>query len=187
MTDQPRYPNTCYRISQLQAGPQIPWAHRSTGKQQPILDVVQQPGRTRVTRSGRPKSKIRQCRKIPSLTDVVSVRFNLDPPPILRLRYVSVQEGPAANRALEHANEEFKLNPRLFVLATLVRSEEGARPRDIIKDGRLLGSTVASPHMLRNDIEAVPCNLDLEGKLPSRCELPSLLTIVKRRPSICLW
>ena len=97
------------------------------------------------------------------------MRFNLDPPPILRLRYTSVNEGAAANRALEHANEDFKLNPRLFVIATLLRSHDGGRPREIIKDGRLLGSTVASPHMLRNDVEAVSCNMDLEGELISRC------------------
>lgn len=115
------------------------------------------------------------------------MRFNLDPPPILRLRYTSVQEGAAANRALENANTDFKLNPRLFIIATLLGSHEGARPRDIVKDGRLLGTTVASPHTLRNDIETVSCNMDLEGELLSRPWFQPLLTNGKRRYFFCFW
>lgn len=49
--------------ARLQAGPQMSLVHQATGKQQPFLDVVQEPGRTRVTRSGRPKSRFRQRRR----------------------------------------------------------------------------------------------------------------------------
>lgn len=115
------------------------------------------------------------------------MRFHLDPPPILRLQYTSVQEGPAANRALEHANTDFKLNPRLFIIATLLRSHEGPRPREVVKDGRLLGTTVASPHTLRNDIETVSCNMDLEGELLFRRKYQPLLTTVTRRYFFCFW
>ena len=46
--------------TRVQADPQTPLVHETTGKQQFILDVVQEPGRTRVTRRGRPKSRFLQ-------------------------------------------------------------------------------------------------------------------------------
>lgn len=57
MADQPWSSGAYYQTSSLQADRQEAWTHEAAGKQQAILDVVQEPGRTRVTRSGRPKSK----------------------------------------------------------------------------------------------------------------------------------
>lgn len=165
MTDQAWFPDAYYQSSQLQPDRQGTWAHEAA-RQQPILDVVQEPGRTRVTRSGRPKSKPLSIHEDCRVTDAVSVRFNLDPPPVLRLRYTSTDDRPAANRAVEHEHDHFKLNPRLFVIVSLLRAHEGAATRDIINDGRLLGSTVASPHKLRNETETAACNLDFEGDIP---------------------
>lgn len=165
MTDQAWFPDAYYQSSQLQPDRQETWAHEAA-RQQPILDVVQEPGRTRVTRSGRPKSRSSKLHGDCVLTDAVSVRFNLDPPPVLRLRYTSTEERPATTRAVEHGNDHFKLNPRLFVIVSLLRAHEGAPSRDIINDGRLLGSSVASPHKLRNETETAACNLDFEGDHP---------------------
>lgn len=115
------------------------------------------------------------------------MRFNLDPPPILRLRYTSSRGTVAANSNEESENAHFKLNPRLFVIATLLRSHDGARERDIIDDGRLLGSTIASPHKLRNDTETASCNLDFEGRLPFRSGSLLWLTTIIRWPTVRFW
>lgn len=187
MTDLPRFPNTCYQSLQSPAARQGPWTYQPAAGLQPILDVVQEPSRTRVTRSGRPKSKMRKCSELFELTDADAVRFNLEPPPVVRLRYSSTDHDVPTGALPEHENENFKLNPRLFVLATLLLSQEDPRARDIIKDGRLLGSTVASPHMLRNDIEAVSCDMDLESELLFRLCLQPRLTMVTRRPVFRLW
>lgn len=140
--------------------------------QQPMLSVVQQPIQTRVTRRDRPKRRRASCMTHSArLTGSCSVRFNLEPTPIVRLQYHSSTEVGSQDSVLPRRGGGYRLNPRLFLLASLFEISYPEMEETPVKDQRLLGSTISSSHALRNDDQCEHAGVDLEGEVCSRFPL----------------
>lgn len=97
------------------------------------------------------------------LTPAYLVRFSLEPTPIVRLRYHSLGQGGTQNLSSSERVDLYKLNPRIFLSASLLGLSDAEGCQRLITDQRLSGNTISSSHALRNEDQRRYLDIDLEG------------------------
>jgi hypothetical protein len=187
MTDQQLLPSAWYLGAGLPTAWSSPLAHLQAQEQRPVLEVVQQPVETRVTRRERPRCKDERPKDALHHADQDAVRFALEPPPIVRLRYCSLGHKDFSTAASNQRYDHYKLNPYFFMLALLVHPHDVNGCPDVVKEQGLLGNTVSSPYALRNDIECLPSGLDLASELSNQCDYQLPLIFMLRWRVLSLW
>ncbi len=181
MTDQQLLSSARYLGPDLNTAWSLLLPHPPEQEQRPVLEVVQQPVQTRVTRREKPRRKGECPGNALHHADTDAVRFSLEPPPIVRLRYCSLSQKGLLTAASDQRYDIYTFNPHFFMLAVLVHPHDVDGCPDIVKNQRLLGNTASSPYALRNDVEGMTSGWDLESELSSGCVFQLLLIFMLRR------